>query len=55
MKQAVVRSFKLDRDIKALIGGIDSEGVSEAELDAVADRIIAAVPNAVLARLKAKL
>jgi hypothetical protein len=29
--------------------------VSEAELDAVADRIIASVPDEVLVRLKAKL
>jgi hypothetical protein len=42
-------------DIKALIGGLDLEGVSEAELDEAADRIIAAVPDAVLARLKVKL
>ena len=42
-------------DIKALIGGLDAEGASEAEVEAIADRIIATVPDAVLVRLKAKL
>jgi hypothetical protein len=42
-------------EIKSLIGVLDSEGVSEAELNEAADRIIALVPDEVLVRLKAKL
>jgi hypothetical protein len=42
-------------NIATLVGALDSEGVSEAELNAAADRIIALVPNDVLARLKEKL
>jgi hypothetical protein len=42
-------------NISALVGALDAEGVSETELDAVADRIIASVPDEVLVRLKAKL
>lgn len=42
-------------DIKATVGAIDMGDVSEAELEEQADRIIAAVPAAVLAKLKEKL
>jgi hypothetical protein len=52
---AVVKGYKNSVAIRDLVGALDAEGVTEAELDAVADRIIASVPDEVLARLKAKL
>lgn len=50
------KSFALHvLDIKSLIGALDSEGVSEAELDARVAQLIAVLPDRVLTRLREKL